>query len=204
VADFDWASLLPIGVLLFGATVLGFTRRRAGRSLARREYPKLAERLGLRYHAPSHRGEVGSLGGTLEGMRVRVESDERARLVVYPPGDVGLDVRNYAHHKRTPADYQPVSIGTRADDRWAQNRFAREGRDVEAALAQLRKLIVALGGDRDRLRTFSVDAEKVECVFDFGVPPYLPASVVTRVLPAMVGLSRCACSQQTSNPSAAE
>lgn len=186
----DWTSLLPIGALLFGATALGFTRRKAGRALARREYPKLAARFGLALQPPERAGEVGTLVGDVDGVRVRVESDERARLVCYPPADHGLDVRSYPHHKRTPAGFEPISLGSRADDRWALNRFAREGHDVAAALAALGAVLVALGPDRDRLKTFTADAERVECVFDFGVPPYLPGSVVSRLLPAMVALAR--------------
>jgi hypothetical protein len=47
-----------------------------------------------------------------------------------------------------------------------------------------------LGPDRDRVRDFTADGEKVECVFDFGVPAYLPASVVERLLPAMLAVAR--------------
>jgi hypothetical protein len=140
----------------------------------------------------------------VDGVRVRVESDERARLVCYPPGDVGVDVRNYPHHKRTPEGYRTVSLGSRADDRWAPNRFARDGRDVEPVLVALKALIVAFGADRDRLRNFTADAEKLECGFDFGVPAYLPASVVARVLPAMVALARSGRAARASSPTAAE
>jgi hypothetical protein len=204
VADLDWTHLLPFGVLLFGITALGFTRRKAGRSLARREYPKLAKRLGLDFIAPAGSREVGTLTGTVDDVRVRVESDERARLVCYPPGDLGIDVRSYPHHKRTPEGYEIFSLGSRADDRWAPNRFVREGHDVQPVLVALKALIAAFGADRDRLRNFTADAEKVECVFDFGVPAYLPASVVGRVLPAMIALSRSGRGGRASSPTAAE
>jgi hypothetical protein len=189
VADLDWTHLLPFGVVMFGMTLLGFTRRKAGRSLARREYPRLAKRLGLEFSALGP-GVVGTLTGTVEGVRVRVESDDRARLVCYPPGDVGIDVRNYAHHKRTPVGYEVVSLGSRADDRWAQNRYARAGRDSGPTLEAVRALLAVLGPDRDRVRDFTADGEKVECVFDFGVPAYLPASVVERLLSAMLAVAR--------------
>lgn len=190
MADLDWTQLLPFGVVLFGVTALGFTRRRAGRALARRDYPKLAGKLGLELHAAD--GQVGTLTGSMEGVRVRVESDERARLVCYPVSDIGLDVRNYAHHKRTPAGYETISLGNRVDDRWALNRFAREGVDSERSRAALRALVARLGSERERVKTFTVDAEKIECLFDFGVPAYLPAGVVERLLPAMVALARAA------------
>lgn len=179
-----------MGFLMFGATVLGFTRRKAGRSLARREYPKLAARLGLTFDAPARPGEVGVLRGEVEGVRVRVESDGRARAVCFTSGRLPIDVRNYPHHKRTPAGFEAFSFKNHVDDRWAQNRFIELDQDPSPYLNALRALLLAIGADRERLEGFTVDGEKVECVFNFGSPAYLPAAVVSRVLPAMVALAR--------------
>jgi hypothetical protein len=195
VADFDWSSLLPFGFLMFGGALLGFTRRKAGRSLARREYPKLATRFGLAHEARP--GEVGTLEGRLDGVRVRAESEGRARLVCFPPQRLSVDVRNYEHHKRTPSGFESFSFQNLADDRWAKNRFISEGVAPEPWIEATRRILSAIGADRDRLEAFTVDADKVECVFNFGSPPYLPARVVERVLPAMVELARLAPTDST-------
>jgi hypothetical protein len=187
---------LPLGFLMFGVTVLGFTRRKAGRSLARREYPKLAAKLGLTFEAPLRGDEVGCIKGEIEGIRVRIESDERCRIVCFPLGDVGLDVRNYEHHKRTPEGYESLSLQSLAEDRWAKNRFAREDLDIDARVVALRRVLDSTNPERDRLKGFTVDAEKIECVFEFGKPSYLPAPVAARVLPAMLELARLATPQR--------
>lgn len=190
MADIQWSHLLPLGVLLFGVSALGLTRRKAGRSLARREYPKLADMFGLDFQAPTHSGDVGSIHGVIDGVRVRIESDERARLVCFPAADTGVDVRNYDHHKRTPEGYEVFSLKHHGDDRWAKNRYVRSEADVDRVRRLVVDLLRAVGSDRDQLKSFTVDGEKVECIFDFGKPAYLPAPVVSRVLPAMLDLAR--------------
>jgi hypothetical protein len=200
VADIEWSHLLPIGILMFGASLLGLTRRRAGRSLARREYPKLAQNLGLLFQAPAREGEVGTIHGELDGVRVRIESDERSRIVCFPRLDLGIDVRNYEHHKRTPEGYEVFSLKKPADDRWAKNRYVSSAKDVVPLRNSVSELLRAVGTDRDQLKGFTVDREKIECVFDFGKPAYLPAPVVSRVLPAMLALARLAGREQEREP----
>lgn len=177
-----------MGFLLFGGTVMAFLLRKVGRSSARREYPKLASELGLTFEPPENPRYVGRLVGEMDGFRVRIESDERARIVCYFADDPGIDVRTYVHYRRLPEGYQAFSFGNRADDEWLKTRLESVDRWPEVDKKRLGALLSTLKPHRDRLKAFTLDRERVECVFDFGAPPYLPGSVVRQVLPQLIAL----------------
>jgi hypothetical protein len=176
---------------MFAGTVFGFTRRKAGRALARRDFPRLAERLGLTYQPSDSPKGVGRIVGETQGVLVRIESDERARVVCQLPASLGIDVRSYDHFKRVPAGYDKISLGSRVDDEWMKVRLLHEsGEDsFERVRERLASLLDKLRPNRDRLKEFTLDESRVECVFDFGSPPYLPAAIVERILPAMLSLA---------------
>lgn len=190
MADFEWSDFFKVGFLMFGGTMLAFVLRRAARSSARREFPRLAEELALAYEAPDNPRYVGRLVGNYEGIRVRVESDERARIVCYFDRDPGIDVRTYVHHKRTPPGYEPFSFGNREDDEWMKARLQRTDAEHQERLSAVRAALTALRRHRDRLRAFTLDAERIECVFDFGTPPYIPGAIVKELLPLLTALAR--------------
>lgn len=191
VPDFAWSDLLPFGFLMFAGTLFGLTRRKAGRALSRRDLPRLAARLGLAYQVSDSTKGGGRIVGEVQGVLVRIESDDRARIVCQLPRDLGVDVRSYAHYKRVPGGYERVSLGSRSDDEWMQVRLLHESGEesFERVRERLISLLDALRPHRSRLKEFTLDASRVECVFDFGTPPYLPASLVERILPPMLSLA---------------
>jgi hypothetical protein len=188
VPDLSWSQLVPYGFLIFAGTVLAATKRKAGRALARREYPKLARELDLQFEAPEQASAVGRISGDIQGVSVRVESDERARIVCYLEHDPGLDVRSYEHFKRCPAGYETFSLGSSSANQWLKNRYQRADTDPEPSRQALLGLLRELKPYESRISAFTLTADRLECVFNFGSPAHLPANVVRDVLPQILAL----------------
>ena len=187
--DWDWLKAVPIGIVFFASTILAATRRKAGRALAQREYPALAERLHLTREPPRYAGWAGKLAGHYEGRRVVVEPDEHSRLLMEFRMPLGVDLRSYERWKRDPPGLQGFSLGKELDA-WLDNRFCLEDK-VEAMRnnAELAGLLQELRDATERLKEFTVDETKIECVVEFGSPPYIPARVVERCLPVLSRLA---------------
>lgn len=186
MADFSWTQALPIGIVMFVGTWLGWLRRKAGRSLARRGYPDLATELGLEFEAPRYAKGMGKLRGEFEGYKVLVDPDEAARAVLWFQKECPVDLRSYGHWKRLPPGYEPFSTGDLALDRWLQSRLVRNHADVESLLSEdFKSALSEVRFAGPELKQFAVDAERIECRFDFGQPPYVPPALLRRLLPAL-------------------
>jgi hypothetical protein len=190
VTDFSWRHAIPFGIVMFVGTILGWLKRRAGRSLARRGYPELARDLGLSYVPPRYPRGLGSLKGEMRGYRVLVDPDETARVVVRFRGSAPLDLRSYPHWKRLPPGYTSFSFADRTLDRWLSGRLVKQSAEVEPLLddrfRELLKRVMNLGSE---LKQFAVDSERLEARFDFGTPPYVPPALVRQLLPLLVELA---------------
>jgi hypothetical protein len=187
--DLDWTHALPFGLVMFAGSVLARLRRKRQRARAERNYPALAERLGLEFEAPRYAGWVGRLRGRFEGYEVLVEPDERPRVLIHLAGNVGLDVRSYDHWRRVPDGMTSFSFGTRRLDQRLPNRFCElELQDHDSKLlgAEIERVLLM----SEALRQFTLDAKRLECLFDFGTPAVIPVAEVERFLPALVQLAR--------------
>lgn len=187
------ASALPIGLLFFLGTFLGWHRRRSGHRRAARELPSLAARLGLSLVGSRGPGTIGRITGTLNGYAVLVDPDERSRLVVRFSSPPGIDCRSYARGKRPPRGLDPFDSRSKTFDRLMKDRFAREelAEALEARAEPLERAVAAvLGAVGKALQELSIRDDAIECVVDFGKPPYIPAPVVKKGLEALTGLAR--------------
>lgn len=179
-----------MGLLFFGIMVLGVARRKAGNVVARGLYPKLAERLGLTYEPSSYKAGVGRLTGEYQGYRVTVDPDDQRRIYLRFESKPAVSLHSYAHNKR-PAngqrDFRPPSTVLSSQFKTAQASDAimeriNSNRELPAVIKPLKFL--------RELKTLSVTESGVTAVFDYGRPPYIPASVVEDVLPRLFALAR--------------
>lgn len=179
-----------IGILFLGITVFGVVRRKAGNVVARGLYPKLAEKLGLTYEPSSYKGGVGRLVGEYQGYRVTVDPDDQRRIYLRFDGKPAVTLHSYAHNKR-PANgqrtFRPNSKVLSAQFQTAQASDAiMERLNSDEALPGIIKPLKFLR----ELKTLSVTENGVTAIFDYGSPPYIPASIVEDVLPRLVALAR--------------
>jgi hypothetical protein len=167
---------------MFVGTVAAALRRKAGRSLAQRQFPQLVERTGLSFEAPKYPGWVGQLRGRWSGYEVLVQPDERARLVVWLRAPLGVDLRSYQHWKRTPEGKVAFSLRDRRLDAWLLNRLCKAG--DEAKLADAPLVIAALDAVRShpKIKQLVLDEERLELSLDYGSPTYIPAADVEPLL----------------------
>jgi len=188
--DFFSNGAMPMGALFFGLMVLGVVRRKTGSAVARAQYPKLGERLGLTYTTSNYKGGVGKLQGTLAGYRVTVDPDDQRRIYVRFDSEPQLELHSFVHNKRSPS-------GTRAF-RPASPVLAAQFKTAHASPAIIERLNRASGLSEAlrplrflrALKTLSASPQGITAVFDYGNPPYIPAEVVDDVLPRLLGLAR--------------
>lgn len=181
---------IGMGLLFFGITVLGVVRRKAGNVVARGLYPRLAEKLGLTYEPSSYKGGVGRLVGKYEGYRVTVDPDDQRRIYLRFESQPAVALHSYVHNRR-PANgqrtFRPVSKILSSQFQTAQASDAiMERFNRDEALPSVIKPLKFLR----ELKTLSVTENGVTAVFDYGSPPYIPASIVEDVLPRMAALAR--------------
>lgn len=181
---------IGMGILFFGITMFGALRRKAGNVVARGLYPGLAIKLGLRYDPSSYKAGVGRLNGVYQGYRVTVDPDDQRRIYLRFEGKPPVSLHSYVHNKRAvqgQRTFRPTSKILSAQFQTAQASdeiMARFNRDQ-----QLPGIIKPLKFLRE-LKTLSVTESGVTAVFDYGSPPYIPASVVEDVLPRMAALAQ--------------
>jgi hypothetical protein len=185
--DFEWTDALPIGILMFAGSLIAATRRKAGRALAQRNYPSVAKRLGLTFEPPKHPAGVGQLTGQFQGREILVQPDERPRIVVYLKGEPSIELRSYPHWKRAPEGYAAFSLGSQKLNRWLPNRYCALG--AEERFSESEPLATALAELQlfgAHIKQVVVEPGRLECVFDYGTPPYIPASDVAQLVPTCV------------------
>jgi hypothetical protein len=191
---FDWLpeGALPIGLLLFAGTLFAFARRRAGFLLAKKQLPELAPRLGLRFKEPTYRRTIGSLTGRLDGYSVIVDPDDQRAIIVRFQDGPKLELRTYEHFTGTPHGLRHFRSGRRRFDGFFKTRYVSDevARRLEA-VTDLGRLVEPFKGAYYRqIKSLTITAAGVTCVFDFGTPPYIPAGAVEQLLPAMLALAK--------------
>ncbi len=196
VDDLDWVKGLPVGILFFVGTLYGFTRKRARRALALRDYPRLAERIGLERVGGSAT-TLGRFRGDYDGYRVAVDPEERApRIVLFLHQPTDWDLRTYQRWKRVPEGLETLTFADRGLNAWLSTRLLSGDPSglAEARLAAVESELLALRALTPNLREFSLAEDRLECVFDFGTPPFIPAALVADVLKQLAKLARAAAS----------
>ena len=188
----EWLSdgALPMGMVFFAMTVLGFFRKRAGHVVARAQYPKLAQKLGLEYRPSGYKTGVGQISGQYRGHQVTVDPDDQRRIYVRFRQSQGVDIWRHEHNKRP----RPGLRSYRPSDRRVVGFF----KTIHADAQTMERLEAsrALGDLVDQLKnlkeikSLSLTDTGVTAIFDFGAPPYIPADVVEIVLPALSGMAQ--------------
>jgi hypothetical protein len=188
----DWLSLgaLPIGLVFFAGTALGVLRRRAGHVAARADYPVLARELGLAHRPSRYTTGVGTLSGTIEGFKLVVDPDEQRRVWLSWPDPPGFVLYRQTDAKRPPPGYAPIRFknprvaaffSTTLATAAAAGKFP-DGDEFEPFVRSLANL--------SALKDASITSAGISLSFDFGSPPFIPADVVRRTIPAMISLAR--------------
>ncbi len=188
--DFSWAQALPFGILMFLGTLIGMTRRRAGRAMAQRGFPGLAAKLGLQFEAPRYEGWAGRLKGSFRGHEVLVQSDDRARIVVFLSNEPQIELRSYEHFKRVPEGLAVFTLGDRKLHRWLPNRFCLP--DAEEQLSSSRALqqsLAELSHRTQHLKQLTVESQRIEAVLEYGSPPFIPTGDAERLLTLLTDLA---------------
>jgi hypothetical protein len=190
---FDWLpqGALPIGMLMFLGTLYAFVRRRAGHSAARRQYPALAEKLGLTFKPSGYRGAIGTISGTIDEHDVVIDPDDQRAIIVRFGSEPQVDLRSYEHSGGGRYALSHFRSGVRAFDAFFKTRSAGPQVAERLESADLERLIAPFKGRYYRaIRSLAVTRSGITCVFDFGTPPFIPASAVSEILTAMLELAR--------------
>ncbi len=188
--DLFSGGALPMGMLFFGVMVLGVVRRKAGNVVARAQYPKLGEQLGLRYTPSTYKAGVGKLQGEVGGYDVIVDPDDQRRIYLRFDSHPAIEMHSFVHNKRAPKDmvsFRPSSTVLSSQFRTAHAspkiiERLNADKDLEEALRPLKFL--------RPMKQLSVTGSGISATFDYGSPPYIPAEVVDDVIPRLVRLAR--------------
>ena len=191
--DASLLKALPIGLLLFLLMYLSARRKRSGFRLAVEELPRLAERLGLTFRRGSTDGAIGKLSGDYHGYAVFVDPDERARVAFTWQTAIDVELRSYERRGRPPKGFVSFRSGSTLVDDFFVSRYATQelADGLTARAAELERAVRPFRKARsDGLKDLTVTSQGIECVFDFGKPVHLPASVVERTLEQLVALAK--------------
>jgi hypothetical protein len=185
------ADAMPIGILMFLATLSAFLLRKLGRRRARQQFPELSRELGLEFTPPRYAGAVGTLTGTYKGRTVRIDPDDQRLIKVRFHAAPRIDLRSYEHSMRAPFDMVTIHSKDRVFDRFFKTRFATEeiAERIAAASEPGRMLAPFMGRFARQVQSLTVTGDGVVCRLDFGSPPYIPAGALHELLPACVSLA---------------
>jgi hypothetical protein len=192
MADIEDAKRSFFLVLMIVGPYVMHRLRRSGASRAKKDYPALAEKLGLSLRS-AEGARIGVLSGDQDGYRVVVDPDDRPRIVVYCRAEPPVILRTFEHEKRVPAGMIAMTTPGRVANRFFKDCYAEP--ELGAALAEREDELDALlrpFSDRwpRNLVHLSITSERLECALDFGRPNHISREVVEVLLPASVSLVR--------------
>ena len=144
-------------------------------------------------HAASRRPAAsGRFSGEIDGHRVFVDPDERARIVVYTRIQPQAVLRTFEHEKRVPAGMIAVMLDGVPPGFWKDAYAAPAiAPALEARSGELGALVRPFAERWPRtVSHLSVTPERLECALDFGRPIHIPPEVVETLLPAAIALVR--------------
>jgi hypothetical protein len=186
----DWISGVGMGFLFFGITVFSVLRRKTGNLVARGQYPALAARLGLKFEPSSYKAGVGRLVGTYQGFQTTVDPDDQRRIYLKFKSSPEVSLHSYGHNKRPMGERRSFRPESRVLSGLFKTAHASDeliGRINQSE--ELSRQLKPLKFLRE-LKTLSVTESGIVAVFDYGNPPFIPASVVEDVLPRLASLGR--------------
>lgn len=191
MSDIFRLGALPVGFLMFFGMAFAFVKRRATHKQASKEFPEIAERLGLVYKPSPYAKGIGTLSGTFHGYRVFVDPDEQRKVSMYFEGTPGVLLRNYIQNQRPPAELGRLSSGNRRFDAFFKTRYADD--QIAERIQQYEKwrpLIEVLETEfRRELTQFNVSETGITLVVNFGNPPHIPGGAVERLLDLMLSFA---------------
>ena len=179
---------LPVGFLMFFGMAFAFVKRRVTHRAASKEFPELAQRLGLTHKPSPYRGGIGTLSGTFQGYRVFIDPDEQRKVSLYFEGTPGVFLRSYVVNQRPPDELSRLYSGDRRFDAFFKTRYADDGVAQRIQeYTEWRPLIAVLEDEfRRELTQFNVSETSITLVINFGNPPHIPSGAVERLLEVLV------------------
>lgn len=188
----DWSSLgaLPVGLVFFAGTALGVLRRRRGHVAARAEYPAVANELGLTYRPSRYATGVGSLVGTIQGFKVVVDPDEQRRIAVSFLQEPGVVLYRKVETRRPPPGHSTFRLKNQRAAAFFSTCWATPDGAALLGDGECLEPITRMLGDLRAAKDVNLTASGVIVTFDFGNPPFIPAEVVQRAVPALIRLAQ--------------
>ena len=179
-----------MGIVFLVVTVGRVLRRKAGHVLAARDYPQIANEFGLVFKPSSYKSGAGTLSGDVDGFRVLVDpDDQRAIRVRFPDESLGIELHTYEHNQRPRKGQRAFRVTGTGVSGWFKTSFATpeliEAVHDERVLAEFR----ALRTIRE-LSSLSLTPSGFRAVFDYGSPPFIPASIVREVVKGLIDVAR--------------
>jgi|GEM_PF-6698161 len=175
-------------MLLGGATLLGLLWRKSGHKSAAREFPALANRLGLTFRASPYKSAIGRIQGEVLGRSVLIDPDDLRGIRVTFGTKVALDLSLDPRRGRPRTGWVAIDVSARRFQRRFEWAYAAPG--IESILddsthtAEVLELL-----DQRTLKSFSINDDGIVVTFDFGNPPYLPPAMVERVVPLLAAFA---------------
>lgn len=186
--DLSSLSRLPWGLLLGGAALVGVLWRKSGHKSAAREFPSLAQRLDLTFRASPYKSAIGRIQGELLGRGILVDPDDLRGIRVTFGTKVALDLSLDPRRGRPRNGWVPLDVSARRFQRrfeWAYAAPGNEGILAESKhTAEVLELL-----DQRTLKSFSVNDDGIVVTFDFGNPPFLPVTLVERIVPLLAAFA---------------
>lgn len=180
---------MSLGFAMAALTVFFALRSRYNEKRARRDFPSLAQELGLTHKPSPYKTAIGKLTGSFSGYKVIVDPDETQSIRIALEAPLGLELRSKSERRpqksgqrffeptaREVARALPTCQGTDA----AIQRFeaAQSAREVARFLAGR------------TVKSFLLSDSGITIDFDFGRPPHLPGSVVKDTLELFTRFAR--------------
>lgn len=186
--DFSSLSRLPWGMLLGGATLIGLLWRRSGHKSAARDFPALANRLGLTFRPSPYKSAIGRIQGDLQGRGILVDPDDLRGIRVTFGTKVALDLSLDPRRGRPRNGWMPIDVSARRFQRRFEWAYAAPGHEgiLEESMHTARVLELL---DQRALKSFSINDSGIVLTFDFGNPPYLPVALVERLVPLLAAFA---------------
>ncbi len=152
-----------------------------GRRRAKRDFPAVAETLGLTFSASRDRSEIGEIKGEYEGRNVTISPDRNATILFSTAGlpDVFLSTKVY--------EKKNFDTGNSAFDSFfltrSMSKPEKVRRQIENSGAALDYLPVFSRRWKRKLDFFEISEDGIRLSLKYGMNSYVPAKDLEQLLP---------------------
>jgi hypothetical protein len=182
-------SFYGLGILMFVLMVVSHFRKKSGWEKAARDYPALAQTWGLEFRTPAPRA-IGKLRGFYRGYEVVIDPDDLCRITVRFATAPCVELRSYVHFKRPPSGLEAFRTGNSAFDGYFSDKYATAALVDSLQAAEGLTELIRPFRDARTVKSLAITPAGVECVFDYGRPPYIPKEALETFLPRLIEWAR--------------